>query len=71
MLVSCTAGGDVDDDAVSDLEYLTWEVCRQVRSEGMTADRVSGILVDALRHGEVMERIEADCGEEIAAFFAG
>ena len=52
-----------------DLDYLAWEVCRQVRIEGMTADEVSGILVDATRHGAVMDRIEAECGDEIAAVY--
>ncbi len=52
-----------------DLEYLTWEVCRQVRIEGMTADQVSGILIDATRHGAVMDWIEAECGDEIAAVY--
>ena len=55
--------------APDDLDYLVWEVCRQVRVEGMTADEVSGILVDATRHGAVMDRIEAECGDEIAAVF--
>ena len=54
-----------------DLEYLVWEVCRQVRVEEMTADRVGGILHDASRHGTVMEMIEAECGEEIARIYAG
>jgi len=53
----------------NDLDYLVWEVCRQVRIEGMTADEVSGILVDATRHGAVMDRIEAECGDEIAAVY--
>ncbi len=52
-----------------DLEYLTCEVCRQVTIEGMTADQVSGILIDATRHGAVMDRIEAECGDEIAAVY--
>ena len=52
-----------------DLEYLVWEVCRQVRVEGMTADQVGGILHDASRHGAIMDRIEAECGDEIAAFY--
>lgn len=52
-----------------DLDYLVWEVCRQVRIEGMTADDVSGILIDATRHGAVMDRIEAECGKEIAAVY--
>lgn len=54
----------------SDLEYLVWEVCRQVRVEGVTADQVSGILHDASRHGAVMESIEAECGEDIARVYA-
>lgn len=53
----------------SDLDYLAWEVCRQVRVEDVTADEVSGILVDATRHGAVMERIEAECGKDIAAVY--
>ena len=52
-----------------DPEYLTREVCRQVRIEGRTADEVSGILIDANRHGTVMDRIEAECGDEIAAVY--
>ncbi|MDE0137769.1 MAG: hypothetical protein OXM57_01855 [bacterium] len=52
-----------------DLDYLVWEVCRQVRIEGMTADEVSGILIDATRHGAVMDRIEVECGAEIAAVY--
>lgn len=52
-----------------DLDYLVWEVCRQVRVEGKTADEVSGILIDATRHGAVMDRIEAECGDEIAAVY--
>ena len=35
----------------------------------MTADEVSGILVDATRHGAVMERIEVECGDDIAAVY--
>lgn len=52
-----------------DLDYLVWEVCRQVRIEGKTADEVSGILVDATRHGAVMDRIEEECGDDIAAVY--
>ena len=52
-----------------DLDYLAWEVCRQVRIEGKTADEVSGILVDATRHGAVMDRIEEECGDDIAAVY--
>ena len=51
------------------MDYLVWEVCRQVRIEGITAGEVSGILVDATRHGAVMDRIEAECGDEIAAVY--
>jgi len=54
----------------SDLEYLVWEVCRQVRTEGMTPDQVSGILHDASRHGAVMEMIETECGQDIAAIYS-
>ena len=54
----------------SDLEYLVWEVCRQVRVEGVTADQVAGILHDASRHGAVMELIEAECGDEIARVYS-
>ena len=59
---ACRSEGPADD-----LDYLVWEVCRQVRAEGVTAAEVSGILHDASRHGAVMERIEAECGEEIAS----
>lgn len=52
-----------------DLDYLVWEVCRQVRIEGKTADEVSGILVDATRHGAVMDRIGEECGDDIAAVY--
>lgn len=58
-----------DEQPPDDLDYLAWEVCRQVRIEGMTADEVSGILVDATRHGAVMGRIEAECGDDIAAVY--
>lgn len=54
----------------SDLEYLVWEVCRQVRVEGVSPDQVDGILHDASRHGAVMERIEAECGDDIAGIYA-
>lgn len=53
----------------SDLEYLVWEVCRQVRLEGVTPDQVDGILHDASRHGAVMELIEAECGDDIARIY--
>ena len=66
VLVGASCGKDQPPD---DLDYLAWEVCRQVRVEGMTADEVSGILVDATRHGAVMDRIEAECGEDIAAVY--
>ena len=67
-LVGISCGGEPPRD---DLDYLVWEVCRQVRVEGTTADEVSGILTDASRHGAVMDRIEAECGDEIAAVFSG
>lgn len=66
VLVGAACGEEQPPD---DLDYLAWEVCRQVRIEGVTADEVSGILVDATRHGAVMDRIEAECGKEIAAVF--
>ena len=66
VLVGASCGQEQPRD---DLDYLAWEVCRQVRVEGMTADEVSGILVDATRHGAVMDRIEAECGDEIAAVY--
>ena len=66
MLVGASCGQEQPRD---DLDYLVWEVCRQVRIEGMTADEVSGILVDATRHGAVMDRIEAECGADIAAVY--
>ncbi|MXY75488.1 MAG: hypothetical protein F4Y40_00130 [Acidimicrobiia bacterium] len=66
VLVGASCGNEQPRD---DLDYLAWEVCRQVRTEGMTADDVSGILVDATRHGAVMDRIEAECGDEIAAVY--
>ena len=66
VLMGISCGGEQPRD---DLEYLTWEVCRQVRIDGMTADEVSGILIDATRHGAVMDRIEAECGDEIAAVY--
>ena len=66
VLVGASCGNEQPRD---DLDYLAWEVCRQVRIESMTADDVSGILVDATRHGAVMERIEAECGDEIAAVY--
>lgn len=53
-----------------DLEYLVWEVCRQIRVEGVTPGQVDGILHDASRHGAVMERIEAECGDDIARIYA-
>lgn len=65
-LIGASCGSEPPPD---DLDYLAWEVCRQVRIEGMTADQVSGILVDATRHGAVMDRIEEECGEDIAAVF--
>ena len=68
MLFGASCG---DEQPPDDLDYLAWEVCRQVRIEGVTADEVSGILVDATRHGAVMERIEAECGDDIAAVYRG
>ena len=58
-----------DEQPPDDFDYLVREVCRQVRIEGMTADEVSGILVDATRHGAVMDLIEAECGADIAAVY--
>ncbi len=46
-----------------------WEVCRQVRTDTVTAHQVGGILHDASRHGAVMDDIEAECGKEIATVF--
>ncbi|MXZ69072.1 MAG: hypothetical protein F4X18_12705 [Acidimicrobiia bacterium] len=66
VLVGASCGSEQPPD---DLDYLVWEVCRQVRIEGMTADEVSGILVDATRHGAVMDRIEEECGDDIAAVY--
>ena len=61
---SCGEGRPRDD-----LDYLAWEVCRQVRTPGVTADKVSGILTDATRHGPVLDHIQAECGDEIAAVY--
>ena len=58
-----------DDRPTDDVEYLVWEVCRQIRAAGTTVDQVSGILHDASRHGPIMDRIEAECGSEIAAIY--
>ncbi len=70
MVMSALLGASCRSEAPrSDLEYLVWEVCRQVRAEGATPDQVEGILHDASRHGAVMALIEAECGEEIAAFY--
>ena len=66
VLLSASCGNQQPPD---DLDYLVWEVCRQVRIEGMTEDEVSGILVDATRHGAVMDLIEAECGNDIAAVY--
>lgn len=71
--VACGGGRPPADEpplGADDLEYLVWEVCRQVRSPNPTPDRVSGILRDAARHGAVMDAIEAECGEEIAVVFS-
>ena len=65
LTVSCRS-----EEPRSDLEYLVWEVCRQVRVEGLTPDQVDGILHDASRHGAVMGRIEAECGDDIARIYA-
>ena len=65
LLCSCES-----QDPLDDREYLVWEVCHQVRTEGMTAGRVSGILHDASRHGPVMDDIEAECGDEIASVYS-
>lgn len=70
--VACGGGRPPADEppGAGDLEYLVWEVCRQVRGPNATPDRVSGILQDAARHGPVMDAIEAECGQEIAAAFS-
>ena len=69
--VACGGGRPpADEPPGGDLEYLVWEVCRQVRGPNATPDRVSGILQDASRHGPVMDAIEAECGQEIAAAFS-
>lgn len=68
VLLGSSCGVEAPPD---DLEYLVWEVCRQITTEGVTADQVSGILQDASRHGPVMDDIEAECGAEIASVFAG
>ena len=70
MLVTLLLFSCGDQEHRDDLEYLVWEVCRQVRIEGMTAGQVSGILHDAARHGAVMDDIEAECGEEVASVFS-
>ena len=69
VMVALLAVTCANEPPPDDLDYLAWEVCRQVRIEGITADEVSGILVDATRHGAVMDRIEAECGDEIAAVY--
>ena len=66
MVLGLSCGNEQPAD---DLDYLVREVCRQVTVEGMTADRVSGILHDASRHGAVMKQIDAECGDDIAAVF--
>lgn len=66
-LLASSCGSEEPQD---DLEYLVWEVCRQIRVEGVTADQVSGILHDAARHGAVMGLIEAECGDEIASVYS-
>ena len=60
---SCAAEGPDND-----LDYLVREVCFQVRAAG-TARDVNGILQDASRHGPIMDRINAECGNEIAAIY--
>ena len=72
VFVAALSGAACGEDAppADDLEYLVWEVCRQVRIPGTTADQVSGILQDAARHGAVMYLIEAECGGDIAAVFS-
>lgn len=70
VMVVLLASSCRSEEPRSDLEYLVWEVCRQIRAEGMTADHVSGILHDASRHEAVMESIEAECGEDIAAVYS-
>ena len=59
----------VDEKPADDLDYLVWEVCRQVRAAGATVERVDGILHDASRHGPIMDRVEAECGDDIAAVY--
>lgn len=71
ILASLILGSCGDSAPPDDIEYLVWEVCRQIRVEGVTAAQVSGILQDATRHGPVMDDIEAECGEEIASVFGG
>ena len=70
LIVALSATACRSEPPIDDLDYLVWEVCRQVRAEGVTADRVSGILHDATRHGAIMDLIEAECGEDIAAVYA-
>ena len=65
LTVSCGS-----EEPREDLEYLVWEVCRQIRVEGVTPDQVDGILHDASRHGAVMKPIEAECGDDIARIYA-
>ena len=69
LITAVLVGACGSEPPPDDLDYLAWEVCRQVRIEGVTADEVNGILIDATRHGAVMDRIEAECGEDIAAVF--
>ena len=69
LVIITLLGTSCRSEGPDDLEYLVWEVCRQVRSEGVTTHQVSGILLDASRHGAVMDRIEAECGDEIASVF--
>lgn len=70
VMVAVLTGSCRSEEPRSDLEYLVWEVCRQIRAEGITADHVSGILHDASRHGAVMESIKAECGKDIARIYA-
>ena len=68
LLAGCGGGGE-DGPSPDDVRYLVWETCRQLRSEGATAEQAAGILQDAARHGAVIDDIEAECGPAISAFF--
>lgn len=67
LLAGCGGGDDVP--SADDVRYLVWETCRQLRSEGATAEQAAGILQDAARHGAVIDAIEAECGPAISALF--